>query len=292
MGKLSYLGRSLAQAAFPSRQLCANCGGRGDIVARKYLVTALRRCRSCSLLYRAPTDRQQDAEEFYDDGYRQGMVTDLPSPERLADLKSGNWPEQDNYYARYAELLLRLGAPQGARVFDFGCSWGYGSYQLRQAGFNVKSFELSRPRGQFGVENLDIDLVGDLEGFTAEAAGSFDVFLSSHVLEHVMQPSRAIEMGMAMLKPGGLFVSCFPNGSASLRRSHPGAWMKSWGMVHPNLIDGVFLAAQFQDLPILVGTSPIEPGPADIEHLHAGSGLRAMDGLERHELFVIVAAPR
>ena len=51
----------------------------------------------------------------------------------------------------------------GGRVLDFGCSWGYGTYQLRQAGFDAVGFEVSRPRAKFGREKLGLNIIDSFD---------------------------------------------------------------------------------------------------------------------------------
>jgi len=55
---------------------------------------------------------------------------------------------------------------------------------------------------------------------------------------------------MPMLKPGGLFIALFPNGSENCRAVDP-SWSKYWGESHPNMIDEVFLNRIFGGQPRL-----------------------------------------
>ena len=285
MGKLAYLVRSSTSQFQPDRRTCPNCGGRGQPVARKYAVTALERCGDCCLLFRTPTDPPDLGERFYNEEYVQGATTSLPSLAELERMKANEFADLENDYAGFARLLKALGAEQGAKVFDYGCSWGYGSYLFAQAGFAVKSFEISRPRRSYGQQYLDVDLVEDFEAFVAGAEGTFDVFFSSHVLEHVPAPSAVIEQALRLLMPGGLLVSVCPNGTAAFRAADPAGWRVLWGEVHPNLLDDVYLARTLSGMPYLIGTSPVTIGDDDLRHLQAGMGERRLDALERPELF-------
>lgn len=111
------------------------------------------------------------------------------------------------------------------------------------------------------------------------------------MLEHVPAPGVAIERGLALLRPGGLFVSVFPNGSQAYRRANPESWLKLWGEVHPNFIDNVFLARCLGGMPYLLGSSPVTITEEDLRHLAEGTGERRLDALERYELFVAARKP-
>ncbi|MCB1276973.1 methyltransferase domain-containing protein [Prosthecobacter sp.] len=203
----------------------------------KYLVTALRRCASCSLLFRTPTTSVEENASFYQDDYEENTTTDLPDEAQLEMLKQENFASLSTSYLNYIEVLRALGVTPGARVMDFGCSWGYGSHQLTQAGFNVDAFEISRPRALYAREKLRISTL-EMEQLPSE---SYDVFLSCHVIEHVPSVEEMLLLGERVLRPGGLFVSFTPNGSTDFRRRNPLGWHRSWGGVHPQLIDDEFL---------------------------------------------------
>ena len=154
------------------------------------------------------------------------------------------WNDYDSYIAE----LVRLGIKPGDRVFDFGCSWGDGSYQLRAAGYDVLSYDIAVDRRSFGEDRLGVTLVENPDEIVEGHAlfNSFDCFFSAHVLEHVPVPSKIINLAWRCLKPGGIFVAFFPNGNAAYRRNAPKSWRNMWGDVHPNFLDDQFFKAHFK----------------------------------------------
>lgn len=276
MQKLAYLRRSLAAQFSPSRFRCPSCGaGSSDVVDRKWIITQLRRCPSCLLLFRTPTDDPNHNATFYETEYEQGFTTDLPSEEALTKLERINFAGTEKDYSMYIAALWQLGLKPGNRIFDFGCSWGYGSYQFMRAGFDVTAFEIAPTRRRFASDRMGVKVVTALEGL----APSFDCFFSAHVLEHVPSPSAAIQSALRILKPGGIFACFTPNGSASYRAVAP-AWSTIWGAPHPQLIDEQFLDRIFTNCPRCIGSSPISAprfGSQD-QMVH-------LDNLARAELF-------
>ncbi len=285
--KLGYFIRSASRMVDDQRRVCPNCGSNGsDVIERKAVVSALRRCHDCLLMFRTPIDDPADAKAFYQSDYAQGFTTDLPSSEDLERLKVSNWAGEKDY-SYYISVLKGLGLRDGDKLFDFGCSWGYGSHQFAQAGFDTLSYEISEPRGRYGAANLGVRLVPDFEGWARAAPGSVDAFFSAHVLEHVPSPSHIIRIARLALKPGGLFVGFFPNGAAAARASVP-KWSQLWGRVHPNFLDEVYLNAAVPDRPRLYGSSPIEITPSTADWLRSSSIPAAymIDDLRRDEYFV------
>jgi 2-polyprenyl-3-methyl-5-hydroxy-6-metoxy-1,4-benzoquinol methylase len=276
MARIGYFLRSLASQFDASRFNCPNCGSKlNNIVDRKFIVTQLRSCTSCRLLFRTPTDNPATNASFYENRYIQGFTTNLPSDFELSKMKETNFSGGEKDYSYYIGLLTQLNLKPGARIFDYGCSWGYGSYQLTRAGFDVKSFEIAPSRRKYAKEQLGIATVDNMDHAVMEYSNTFDAFFSSHVIEHVPSPVRVFEYAMRLLNVGGLFVSFTPNGSQDHRLAAP-SWSALWGEVHPNFIDNLFLDSSFSHSPRAIGSSPVKkafiPDKPQLEQLNGLNG--------------------
>jgi 2-polyprenyl-3-methyl-5-hydroxy-6-metoxy-1,4-benzoquinol methylase len=238
---------------------CPNCGYHGyEIRDRKALVTELRDCTRCRLMYRYPTDPVQDSVEFYQEDYKQGFTTDMPDDAALKQLTDTSFAGHEKDYAPLIALLADLGVSPGKRIFDFGCSWGFGSWQFAKAGYELKSYEISRPRARYARDKLGVDVIdnmGELEAGT-HLDGTCDVFFSNHVMEHVPSPSHTVATARRLLKSGGLFVAITPNGSLGYRNVARESWHHFWGKVHPNMLNEAFWAREFADTPHFIGSLP------------------------------------
>jgi cyclopropane fatty-acyl-phospholipid synthase-like methyltransferase len=207
----------------------------------------------------------------------------MPSDASLAELKRNNFLGSEKDYTYYISVLHQLGFTKGNRIFDFGCSWGYGSYQLLSAGFDVIAFEIAPRRRDYAKTRLNIEVLSDMESAVADPShrGRYHCFFSSHVLEHVPSPARVFECAFELLQNGGLWVSFTPNGSSQCRAVDPN-WSKWWGEAHPNFIDDQFLHRSFANSSRLIGSTPVYsafPLQATETPLHA------LDDLSRGELF-------
>src|SRR5271166_6603622 len=140
---------------FGADTACPACNdARTLLLKRKYGVTALYRCPSCEVMFRVPKPNAEAEARFYQSDYKQGYTTDCPAPDELERLKRDRFSGTERDYSTYMGVLRAVGLAQGSSVFDFGCSWGYGSWQLSHAGYRVYSYELSRPRARYAAENL------------------------------------------------------------------------------------------------------------------------------------------
>lgn len=284
--KFEYLFRSGARRLVCGPYTCTNCGSRDHTtVDRKYVVTELRRCNVCNLMFRVPTDSEKDSQSFYQNAYRQGFTTDLPTDAELDGLLRTDFANTEKDYDYYLSVLRKIGLGKGMRLFDFGCSWGYGSWQFAKAGYQVKSFEISKPRAEFATKKLNVDCLPEISyrTFRGKLANTFDCFFSAHVLEHVPSPAKVIELASMALKPGGWFIAFTPNGSEQFQRIDPKAWRMLWGKVHPNFLDEKYYETAFKGKRHFIASSPVDG--ASVERFVASGGPSAVGNLEGPELF-------
>jgi 2-polyprenyl-3-methyl-5-hydroxy-6-metoxy-1,4-benzoquinol methylase len=242
--KLNYFLDSAKKSLLQKGVDCPCCGSsRSTLVSRKYLVTALRRCRNCALQYRTPTTTEKESYHFYQDDYSQGFTTEAPSAAELEVLKQKEFKGTERDYSRALRILLALGCQPGGRLLDYGCSWGYGSWQFMRAGYKVVGLEISAPRCEYAKKNLDVEAYDDPQ----KLEGPFDIFFASHVLEHVPSPKKVLQFAASMVRPGGWIVILAPNGSRHFRAKKPKEWNHLWGMVHPSFLDEMFLQQVFSE---------------------------------------------
>ena len=81
----------------------------------------------------------------------------------------------------------------------------------------------------------------------------FDLAFSSHVLEHTPNPAEALTRMSARLKPGGVLVSVFPNGSDEFRAANAIGFNRLWGRVLPVMLNGPFVSHALEGGALFVG---------------------------------------
>lgn len=232
--KIGYLGWAMF-ASIGADTTCPACGNQiAELVRRKYVVTSLYGCPNCHIRFRVPKESAKRADKLYkNEKYRQEFTTTLPDSEQLSKLLKSQFRMSDKDFTSYIAVLKSLLSP-GARILDFGCSWGYGSWQMRQAGFDVYSFEVGENRAQYAEERLGCKMVKDLRSLD----GTIDCLFSSHVIEHLPDPNILLSEAPKLLAAGGYFVCFCPNGNPDRKDE---TYHKSWNKVHPLLITPEFL---------------------------------------------------
>ena len=103
--KLNYFLISLKKFLTKRGLGCPSCNsGDAETVDKKYIVTSLKRCKLCMLLYRTPGTTIDENKIFYQEKYSHGFTTDCPNDEKLNELISNNFKNTVKDYSKYIEI--------------------------------------------------------------------------------------------------------------------------------------------------------------------------------------------
>ena len=249
--KIQYLFRSLANSF--NKPVCPSCGAsENKTIDRKFIVTSLKECENCNMYYRFPGDTSDFNKEFYQEDYvEKGLTTDLPSAELLKKLIETSFKNSEKDFSFHIDLIKSIYPDKKEiRVLDFGANWGYASYQFKKSGFDVESFEISQHKAKF-AEKLEVNIKTDLD----QIGNEFDVFFSSHVIEHHPHPNEMISLAKKVLKKEGVMITFCPNGSDALRDINFESFHRYWGMVHPNYFADKYFSKNFKLNPYYITSS-------------------------------------
>jgi cyclopropane fatty-acyl-phospholipid synthase-like methyltransferase len=206
---------------------CPSCQSVGKKlpIKRKYAVTVLLECPDCGLRYRFPKMSEQESNRFYQADYAQGFTTDMPSADELWRLKETRFAGTEKDYSAYLGLMNEAGISPGCSVLDFGCSWGYGTWQLMEAGYDVCAYEISKPRADYAARHLGCKMVSN----PSEARVS--CLFSADVIEHLPDPSSLWRLAEKVVEPNGRVVLFTSDGDG---HDNPN-YHQLWGLPHPCL---------------------------------------------------------
>jgi SAM-dependent methyltransferase len=107
--------------------------------------------------------------------------------------------DRDRLYELYIDRFVEPGRVR--RVLDFAPSESLSVYLRSRGDFVYRSADLMMK---------GVDDVVDITDMPAYADGSFDLFICSHVLEHVSDDSRALSELYRVLAPGGIGIVMTP----------------------------------------------------------------------------------
>lgn len=168
-------------------------------------------CRTCGWikLGETPTLEQAYPPEYYGSGSRKFIsgvewVSTLPPP----CLKAG--------IRKIAKAARQEG--RAPSVLDIGCGRGYLLAQLAAAGWRCAGLDI--PQSPIPPRNPEIDFrVGSAEQPLPWHAGTFDLVVLNHVLEHTIDPHFVLHEASRTLRPGGWLYLGVP---------HFQSWQARW----------------------------------------------------------------
>uniref|UniRef100_A0A7C3SIA5 Class I SAM-dependent methyltransferase n=1 Tax=Desulfobacca acetoxidans TaxID=60893 RepID=A0A7C3SIA5_9BACT len=261
--RFGYLAASLKKVLTFQPKSCPACWSGATLrLKTKHLITSLRLCTSCRLMFRYPKDDGGGNFAFYPHPYRENH-TPLPDSEELGLLLENNFSNTGLDFSLYLKVMQALAIKPRMKVLDFGCSWGYGTYQLCQAGYDAVGFEIRKPQAQFGQKCLGLTIFRDPLETATVFMRTFDLILASHVLEHLPYLHGVFEWLEGLMKPGALLIAFCPNGN--LERARNGAQIHQlWGQKRPLLLDASFLQTKFAQLG---WTSRFASSPYDLNRI-------------------------
>ena len=283
MARLSFLFYVLGRYAARQSTTCPHCASPDTVrIGRKKLLLELRRCRTCGLMFRYPKDDAAKNRAYYQDDYRDPNVTSLPDEAALkASMAQGFGGGNLDFTRHIAHIRTAGGA---GKLLDLGCSWGYGVWQFRRAGFDALGFEISKPRARFGRERLGVEIIDSLDRLAALPDAAFDVVHASHVLEHLPDIAMTLRFVRRVLRPGGLFAIYVPNCGGTTAQRLGLAWGGSISEEHVLALDARFFAT---NLPTY-GFTTIAFGSAPYDHQVASlAAAEAANSLAGQELLVL-----
>ena len=209
LGKLRY-GLSGLTGRFSQTRACPDCQSVAATRVDRKGFHGLYRCQNCLLNYRFPIESSEQMARFYQRAYQSNsMATDVPASAELEKLRTQGVTGTPYDRSWHLRVYAQLGLFPGAKVLDFGTSWGYFTLQLKLSGFDALGFEISKPRAAIG-EQLGVTIYRD----EAELPKALDVVCSTHVIEHVPHPLQKLQQMLEWVKPGGVVMGflfcCIP----------------------------------------------------------------------------------
>jgi 2-polyprenyl-3-methyl-5-hydroxy-6-metoxy-1,4-benzoquinol methylase len=128
----------------------------------------------------------------------------------LAQMGEGFWWLESK--AVFVEEMLRATGPaaSNARLLDLGGGTGDVTAMLRDRGSSAVLAEGSEPLARHAHDEHDLPTVVATVESTPLRSNSFDVVTLLDVIEHLAEPSRALEEARRLLKAGGRVVVNVP----------------------------------------------------------------------------------
>ena len=118
-------------------------------------------------------------------------------------------------------LLALLNSLPAGRALDCGCGAGDNARILSARGWVVDGVTISPDEQSKASEGCRSVYIADLEsGIPPALSDTYDLIVMSHVLEHLLNPSRVLKDARRVLAPGGVVAVALPNVLSWRHRLH------------------------------------------------------------------------
>lgn len=116
----------------------------------------------------------------------------------------------------FERWFLSLGLKENSKMLDVGGGGGFFSYSFERFGFGESCYidldeEACKFARQIGIKNVINDDVFNIKEIITE---KFDFIYARHLIEHLVDPIRFIDICLELLNDDGVFVLQFPNGAS------------------------------------------------------------------------------
>ncbi len=168
------------------------------------------KCNNCSFAFIPQYQRQNIVYENYRD------------QEVLAEVRKGNnWLKYKRHKLRinFIRKFIKSGS-----LFDIGTGWGHFLHTAHKCGYDASGIEISELMHHYAVNDLSLNVkLGDL--FKEELPQeTFDVVTMWDVLEHLDNPSQALEKANSLLKPGAYIFLQVPQIDSFIAKRQKQNW--------------------------------------------------------------------
>ena len=184
---------------------CPICGDAGSHVLWTASNYVLRACNRCGLAYR---ERLPDPRQYDDRTYFEEYL------ERQEEFR--------NFFVEIVRMVAEFKQPPG-RLLDVGCSVGLLLETARAAGWDVVGTDVSAWAIEYTRSRGFHTYCGVLEAIPLPPH-SFDVVVLNHVIEHVPDPVRVLQVCRHVLKPDGVLFLGLPNFGSVMARIEQEHW--------------------------------------------------------------------
>lgn len=209
---------------------CILCGKEAPLKMRmpvdqkKFTPTkfgSIHHCGDCDLGFVYPRPTVEETNEFYqlDAYYTQGKSHFVEVRETFWDKVLLHLSWRTDYSRDLTEVVVSE-VKKGGTILDVGCSSGQLVAKLSDRGYRCIGVE--RDANTISVRAGSV-LEGTAENLPAMAE-SFDAIVYSHVVEHLVDPVKALRAAAKLLKPSGVMVIEVPNNASLIAKYMGLAW--------------------------------------------------------------------
>jgi SAM-dependent methyltransferase len=202
---------------------CPTCGEKATLFRRTFMKYLLFRCASCTHVFAKNLPSAEEIRRFYKgfDYFIQDRVHQGIDSLTEEAQWTGWLSKRLDSIALFDGLATRgKGDAAALDILEVGCSEGKLLQRLKSLGHRVVGCDINAGLVESSSAVLGVEIIPKaLEdcGFREE---SFDLVISYHTFEHLVDPRRTLERCRDLLRPGGKAIIEVPIGAEEFENPH------------------------------------------------------------------------
>lgn len=254
---------------FDTDKACNLCGAHDETVVSNIdrdgnpLKTVI--CNQCGLVYTNPRPNDEQINAFYDDEYRLNYKNTY-TPKIKYVFRAGNAAIER--YQRYLKNTLS----KDDELLDVGAGGGEFLYLLKSLGFNAEGIEPNKGYAEHAANQYGITILGARLGKAIETNKQYSFITCYHVLEHMVDPSAALQQMVDLCKKDGRILIEVPNIEATCQ--HPN---NKFHLAHLYNFNLTTLSALGEKLGLTVESTFKTPDNGNIIVIFRNTGIKKQD---------------
>jgi len=176
---------------------CNICGSSNEKLIAEQNGYRVVKCNRCGFVYVNPRPDNETLKHLY--------LKYLP--EKILDPLLWDAYMKDVFDKAANSLLKRF--PEGGKVLDIGCGYGFFLKRMKAAGWQAYGMDVSETAVSYAEKHGICTMLGTLDNVTYDD-NFFDVVTLFYVLEHLPDPINSIKEVKRILKPNGLLLLRLP----------------------------------------------------------------------------------
>ena len=180
------------------------------------------RCLKCGLVQRNPQPLKEDVISRYNSAFGDDYLSyELKNEDAFFKLQQ--LALKDASFFKLEKSLFKAALKETPSILDIGCATGSLLKSLRSRLWRVTGVEIS-PAAEYAINKYGLDIRKIPLEENNFSDNSFDVVLTSHLIEHLNDPRSFLEETHRILKENGSIFITTPNISGFQARLFAGKW--------------------------------------------------------------------
>lgn len=160
-------------------------------------------CKDCGLVYSNPVPTEDELIKYY------SSFSNYTNPENNGKAHSSSYIKFNRIY----NLVKNEFRPNfKGKVLEIGCGTGIGLSIFKENGWSVLGVEPSETASKIAKNLYNIDVINStFDENILHLIGKVDIVILSHVLEHLTEPNKMIELMKLVMSENGIIYIEVPN---------------------------------------------------------------------------------